>query len=117
MDDSIANELLKQVHEINTNLTLFINMFRYSGEYESYDVNIPPNTQKGRVLFSFPARKITIRASQQIKISLNDKRTPDITVLDDEYPFELKLFPGMLVDRVYITTGDDNTNVRILIFG
>jgi hypothetical protein len=111
------DDLLQQVHEINQNLALFINLFRYDGKYESYYVDIPANTQKARVQFSFPVRKIIIRANQQIKISLNDKRLPDIRIDDDEYPFELELIPGMLLDRVYITTGDDNTNVRILIFG
>lgn len=111
------SELLRQVNEINTNLAIFINLFRYSGQYETYEDDISPNIQKHRVLFSFPARKLIIRANQQIKVSLNDKRLPDITINDDEYPFELNLVPGMLVDRVYITTGDDNTNVRIIIFG
>jgi len=110
-------DLIHQVHEINQNLVIFINLFRYEGKYDSYEEDILPNTQKHRVLFGFPARKIIIRANQQIKISLNSGRLPDIRIDIDENPFILELIPGLLVDRVYITTGDDNTNVRILIFG
>lgn len=112
-----SQELLNQVHEINQNLAIFIDLFRYRGVYDSYEIDISANNQKSKVLFSFPARKIIIRAHQPIKICLNDKRQPDITIQNDEFPFTLKLSPGMLVDRLFITTGDNNTHVRILIFG
>ncbi len=116
-DDAMFKELLTQVHEINKNVVYFINMFRYEGKYDYIEESVSPQTQKHKILFGFPAKKIIIRATQGITINLNDRRNPGIKVNDDEYPYELELVPGLLVDRIYVTTYDNDTTIRITIMG
>lgn len=116
-DGECLNELVLQVHDLNKNLAYLINMLRYEGKYDMIEEDITPQSQQHKIIFGFSAKQMTIRANQPITVHLNHKKNPAIYMEMDEYPWEFDLKPAMLVDRIFISTGNEITHVKITILG
>ena len=105
------------LYQINQNLIALSQFFWYKGKYTFVKEVIPANQQKKETVLGVDAKKLIFNADQDIKVSLNDFRNPDMELDQVDFPFILDLQPMLLVNRVFITTGANDTMVRIISFG
>jgi len=88
------------------------------GGYRSINLTIPARERKYEVRFGLYASQIHIRSDQGLTINLNSESNEDIFVEIAEFPFSLsELNGGERIQTVYLTTGANETNVKILAIG
>jgi len=114
--------LYNQLNQINLNLALLVDTLRWDGKYESIDENIDANTERGSYPFGgefkFRPRILIISANQPIVVQLNSTENPPISLGVLEMPLNLSItYPAMDIRKVFVTTGQNETRLKILAFG
>lgn len=114
--------LYKQLQQINLNLSVLVDTLRWDGKYESIDVSVVANTERRGYPFDgdfkFRPRILIISANQPITVQLNDEGNAPISLGVLEMPLNLStLYPAMDIRRVFVTTGQNDTRLKILAFG
>lgn len=114
--------LYTQLAQINLNLSILVDTLRWDGKYESIDISIDPNTERRGYPFDgdfkFRPRILIISANQPISVQLNNTGNAPISLSVTEMPLSLtNIYPGMDIRRVFIATGQNSTQLKILAFG
>jgi hypothetical protein len=115
-------ELFQQLQQINLNLSILVDTLRWDGKYDSIDINIDANTERQGYPFNgdfkFRPRVLIISANQPISVQLNSTGNAPISLSVTEMPLNLlTMCPAMDVRRVFIATGQNSTQLKILAFG
>ena len=88
------------------------------GGYRSISLTIPAHEKGYGITLGLHATQIIIRSDQGLTITLNSPSADNIFIAANEFPFgvsDLKLNES--INNVYVTTGDNDTNIKILAFG
>lgn len=114
--------LYKQLQQINLNLSILVDTLRWDGKYESIDINIDANTERRGYPFGgdfkFRPRILIISANQPIIVQLNSTENAPIPLGVLDMPLNLSnIYPMMDIKRVFVTTGQNDTRLKILAFG
>ena len=114
--------LYSQLAQINLNLSILVDTLRWDGKYESIDINIDPNTERRGYPFDgdfkFRPRILIISANQPITVQFNSTGNAPISLGVTEMPLNLtNIYPAMDIRRVFIATGQNSTQLKILAFG
>lgn len=114
--------LYRQLQQINFNLSVLVDTFRWDGKYESIDISVAANTERRGYpfdgYFKFRPRILIVNANQPITVQLNDKGNAPIPLGILDMPLNLSnIYPAMDVRRVFVTTGQNDTQLKILAFG
>jgi hypothetical protein len=114
--------LYKQLQQINLNLSILVDTLRWDGKYESININIVANTERRGYPFDgnfkFRPRALIVSANQPIIIQLNDEGNSPISLGVLDMPLNLpNIYPAMDIKRVFVTTGQNDTQLKILAFG
>ena len=114
--------LYQQLEQINRNLSILVDTFRWDGKYDSTDISITANTERRGYPFDgnfkFRPRILIINANQPISVQLNDEGNVPIFLGVTEMPLNLSnISPAMDIKRVFVTTGQNDTQLKILAFG
>jgi hypothetical protein len=101
---------------------VLVDTLRWDGKYESIDVGIDANTERRGYPFGgdfkFRPRVLIISANQPITVQLNEEGNSPIFLGVTDMPLNLStILPAMDVRRVFVTTGQDETRLKILAFG
>jgi hypothetical protein len=89
-----------------------------NGGYRSVNITLQPREQKYQIMFGLYANQLHIRSDQGLTINLNSKSGEDIFVEVMEFPFSLSELPrNAAVHTIYLTTGANITNIKILAIG
>lgn len=90
----------------------------WKGEYRSIEKTVNANKSNVELRLLIPARMINLRMDQDITIRLNSKANDEITLESAESPMDISgLKPKMLIDKIYVTTGANDTEIKIMAFG
>ena len=122
MQEVTMDAIYEQLYLINANLSLLVDTLRWEGKYESIDISVEPNTERRAYPFEgnfkFRPRSLVISANQPITVQLNHPSNAPISLGISDMPFHLPIvYPAMDIKRLYITTGQTNTRLKILTFG
>lgn len=114
--------LYQQLAQINRNLSILVDTFRWDGKYDSMDIGVAANTERRGYPFDgnfkFRPRILIINANQPITVQLNDEGNAPIFLGVTDMPLNLSpLSPAMDIKRVFVTTGQNDTQLKILAFG
>jgi len=120
--DVTMASIYEQLYMINSNLSLLVDTLRWEGKYESIDISVDPNTERRGYPFDgnfkFRPRNLVITANQPITIQLNSVENHPIALGVTDMPFNLPiLYPALNLKRIFITTGQNSTRLKILAFG
>jgi len=90
----------------------------WTGIYKSVEKTIDADEKDYEILLRFPARMVNIRTDQDITLKLNDWGNDEITLESAESPLDISgLKPRMRINSIYITTGANDTEIKIMAFG
>jgi hypothetical protein len=114
--------LYNQLRQINLNLSILVDTLRWDGKYETIDINVDANTERCGYpfggSFKFRPRILIISANQPVVVQLNDEGNAPIPLGILEMPLNLtNIYPSMDIKRVFVSTGQNNTHLKILAFG
>jgi len=114
--------LYNQLNQINLNLSILVDTLRWDGKYESIDLNITGNTERTSYpfggSFKFRPRILIISANQPITIQLNSTENAPIPLNVLDMPLTLSnIYPRLDIKRIFVTTGQNDTQLKILAFG
>jgi hypothetical protein len=114
--------LYRQLQQINLNLSILVDTLRWDGKYESIDISIEANTERRGYPFDgdfkFRPRILIINANQPITVQLNDSGNSPISLGVLDMPLNLStIYPALDVKRVFVATGQNDTQLKILAFG
>ena len=88
------------------------------GGYRSIVVAIPPHEKSYEIGLGLNASQVNIRCDQGITLTLNGIQSDNIFIEVAEFPFsisDLKLNES--IHTIYVSTGDNPTNIKVLAFG
>ena len=114
--------LYRQLQQINLNLSILVDTLRWDGKYDTIDIPVDANTERRGYPFDgdfkFRPRVLVISANQPIVVQLNDTGNAPISLGVLDMPFNLSnIYPAMDIKRVFVTTGQNDTQLKILAFG
>ena len=114
--------LYNQLDQINLNLSILIDTLRWDGKYESIDISITGNTERNGYPFGgnfkFRPRILIISANQPIIVQLNSTENAPIPLGVLDMPLTLSnIYPKLDIKRIFVTTGQNDTQLKILAFG
>lgn len=120
--DITIESLYQQLQQINLNLSILVDTLRWDGKYESIDINVDANTERRGYPFDgdfkFRPRVLIISANQPITVQLNSTGNAPIPLGVTDMPLNLSnIYPAMDIQRVFISTGQNSTQLKILAFG
>jgi len=90
----------------------------WTGFYQSVEMPISASTTDRLIRLRQPARIVNIRTDQDITLKLNAKGNDEITLESAESPLDISgLKPKMRINSIYVTTGANDTEIKIIAFG
>jgi hypothetical protein len=88
------------------------------GGYRSVKTDIPAREQSYPMPLGLHATQVNIRADQAITLKLNSTQGDDIFIEVSEFPLSISdLSINESIHTLFITTGDNQTRVKVLAFG
>lgn len=88
------------------------------GGYRSLALTVPAHEKGYSITLGLHASQMIIRSDQGITITLNSSSADNIFIAANEFPFGISgLKLNESINTLYVTTGDNDTNIKILAFG
>ena len=88
------------------------------GGYRSLSITLPAREKKYMVRLGIVAHQMHIRSDQGLTVNLNTEGGDDIFIDASEFPFSVSELPrNQGIHTVYLTTGTNETTIKILAFG
>jgi hypothetical protein len=120
----LYDPVLKELKQLNLNLALLIDTFRWDGKYETVDVMLGSNGERECYPFDghfkFRPKVISINADQPIIVQINEMGNAPIHLHIPDFPFTLEhINPRMDIKCLYVTPAKHGveTHLKILAFG
>lgn len=85
--------------------------------YEFHNLDVPANKQNEEFILHPPSRSFVLESSKEIKVKLHDRANSEIIVRGIDSPLVRTNIPkSQAVKYIYVTTGADASNIRIISF-
>ena len=88
------------------------------GGYRSISLTIPVHEKGYAITIGLHASQIILRSDQALTVTLNSSSADNIFIAANEFPFGISgLKLNESINTVFVTTGGNDTNIKILAFG
>lgn len=86
--------------------------------YRFDKITVPASQTDWEINLTPPARMLTILADNPVSVRLYERSADAIEIRGIDYPLMPPLLPAsMAIRKIFVTTGVNETDVRILLFG